>query len=285
MKPPIFRSTGGVAFGPGKAPTIFQDQAHLTLKQAYRISTVQTAAGRTPVYLAMASRTIPPKSALLDVSIANAVQEPAETGKDDAGNKYKDPNMHRLCGPGATTVALSYWFNTATPGQRTFNDYVAITTWNDNWHHAYIMYLATQIRWPGQRGVPGEITYNNGKSAGTNVQDLVNTLNWAVYEARVSSSHSYTSAPYIWPNGFYSIEENPSKDQFHSDIVHDIASAQVPAIALVNGPDLINDDWRGQWGQIIGNLAQTHGFGTKIISQDGLWTAMTKIVNPPILIW
>ncbi len=302
-------TTGGVSFGPGKSSPTSQDQAHLALKQGYRVSTTQTDTGRTPIYLASAPQPTYSASALLDPSIANSVQEPAGSGKDDAGNEYNDPNMYNLCGPGATTVALSYWFNTAKLGQRTFNDYVATTTWNDSWHHAYIMYLATQIKWPGQNGVPGEISYSNGRSTGTNVGDLVNALNWAMYETRLPNPHPREAepTPYAWPNGFYSIESNPGQDQIRNDIVQDIAWAKVPAIALVNGPDLTNNDWRGQKGQRIGhfiaiigydnlantytyeetygNLNQTYGFGMKTISQNGLWTAMTNIVNPPILIW
>jgi hypothetical protein len=58
----------------------------------------------------------PPSSYQLNDSVTQNIEEPLETGTDGTipGTPYTDTYMWFLCGPGATTVALSYWSSVNT---------------------------------------------------------------------------------------------------------------------------------------------------------------------------
>ncbi len=196
----------------------------------------------------------PPSSYLMSTSGLDVQEPPGSTSsggsvKDDRGDSYTDANMWNNCGPGASTVSLSYWVNTniAGSGYNSYYDHKTTTWWNDTHHHAFVMYLATTVDWPGESGWPGEIDYNsNGTSGGTGPSNMVDAMNWVASGENPNTSN--------WASWFYYAQSitntgSTNASMLNADIVADV-SHNIPPVADIQAADLGGShasppDWHG----------------------------------------
>lgn len=89
--------------------------------------------------------------------------------------------MVLLCGPGATTNALSFWgIGIDSFGQQSFYDYSAglSTTWNNTYNRSFIMHIGWQIKAPSWSGNPGMMDSTVFPSYGVTQYRVRDALNW-----------------------------------------------------------------------------------------------------------
>lgn len=181
-----------------------------------------------------------PLAVEIDGCATDAIQEPAPHGTDDQGNSYSDNNFSQNCGPGASTVALSFWRDFVLQGLNPYQMTPGgeITFWGDTDFHSYIMYLATEVNLPASAAGPaqyGEIRFNGATSLGTDSEDLANVLNEVAGE-------SFYVRQLIGPS---------DAGLVHQDIVSDLTNTSdtntfgrgIPPIVEVQAQDL--PDWHG----------------------------------------
>lgn len=166
---------------------------------------------------------------------ADTIVEPGAVGIDANGNSYEDKYFWFLCGPGATTVSLSYWQNISVlrHGKQSFTDPSPApqrtTTWDDNAGRSYLMYIADQSR-PPSFGSSGELGFGTYPNAGTRTGDILDVLNWE------ASGHNSAT----WKNFFYQLQNVPNDATLNHNIVVDVANNIAP-VAIVDSYEL--PDW------------------------------------------
>ncbi len=163
----------------------------------------------------------------LDTSVVQATLEPGSTGTDAAGHAYYDPNMPRLCGPGAAANALFFWGGVGQwPKPTAWTDAAnGITTaWSDQDSRASIMYLAWKTQPPGwpHAGMMDD----HHLSSGVTLYNMRDALNW-------EASHENQDN---WKDYFYTVVwwNQADPEIFHADVQDDLANAHVPVVAEVN---------------------------------------------------
>lgn len=176
-----------------------------------------------------------PAARQLYMGEADTIVEPSAIGTDSNGNSYEDKYFWFLCGPGATTVALSYEQNISVlkHGLQKFTDPSPApqrtTYWNDNAGRSYLMYIADQSQ-PPSFGGPGELGFGPYPNAGTVTNDIVDVLNWE------ASGHNRAT----WKGFFYQVQNVPNAAALNHNIVVDIANNVAP-VAIVDSYEL--PDW------------------------------------------
>ncbi len=85
-----------------------------------------------------------PSSYQLNDLVTQYIEEPLAQATDGSGSPYTDTYMWYLCGPGATTVALSYWSSVNTNcGDGYYSDPHINLYWRTAPHYRpYMMYIA-----------------------------------------------------------------------------------------------------------------------------------------------
>ncbi len=180
---------------------------------------------------------ISPNAYSLDPNRSSDVQEPLPSGQDANHVSYYDHDFYYLCGPGAVTVALSYWSNVNTALGRptiTIPGNGLTLNWDDAYRHAYVMYVAAQALAPGF-SPPGLMFWYPSSPVGTQVVNLAEELNWEA-SGRDSSKYSNYFYLVVWA-------ANLNEAKLNQDIVNDIAIYHHPAVVFVN--DNVLPDWSG----------------------------------------
>lgn len=166
---------------------------------------------------------------------ADTIVEPSAVGTDSQGRQYEDKYFWFLCGPGATTVALSYWQNISVlhHGLQKFTDPSPspqrTTYWNDSSGRSYLMYIA-DVSQPPSFGSPGELAFGTYPAAGTRTDDIRDILNWE------ASGHNSST----WKNFFFQVQNVPNATTLNHNIVVDVANNVAP-VAIVDSYEL--PDW------------------------------------------
>ena len=176
----------------------------------------------------------PPLSHTLYTSVVQNTVEPRQDHQLDAlGHSYWDPDMYRLCGPGAVANTLYYWNNLLnTYGQHTFTDQYTTTTWNDTANDAYLMYLAWQVQPTGW--TPGLMNTSLKPSNGVSLGDERTALNW---EASGHNTSTYTN--FFYASRYYG-NADATSTQLNSDIKYDIGMSFVPVQVVLNALEMPN---------------------------------------------
>lgn len=229
---------------------------------------------------------------------------------DDAGTNYSLPNggsdadFFRLCGPGATDVALEYWpappnsMNSVTTDTAPNPAGYTTTTWHGTdtdsvfRMRGYMMYLAWEEHPPTwETGMEDQTNY---PSAGSTLWKVQRALNW-----EASGENGSTWVGYFYVNEWWN---SSTQSDFHYDVVTDISSSYVPVVAEVNAGKLPNwnlstqqinhfitiigyNDTNGTYtyldtcGLSTGCNTGTGGTdgGTHTVSQSTMWTAITSV--------
>lgn len=185
---------------------------------------------------------------------------PLASATDDASGTYRDPYYATLCGPGAVSVALSYWPPTPNrDSSASISDPLlgatakaTTTSWSD-WDvdgvyrmRAYMLRLAYQVRVPGwsQPGMLPQSYLESGQLGGATLQVVNDTLNW---EASGENPRHWAGYFYHiqWNNAFYSDQRHYPMNLYtalHTDIVTDLTRYHSPVIVEITAGYLPN--WR-----------------------------------------
>jgi hypothetical protein len=320
-------------------PTTKQDPAWLAKKRAHMVvsglrpNQPKGTKANPHTLLQPYSAASAPAALTLNTTYTTNVREPSDgdqpnfgcnvsTGvcgahTDDNGNAYGYStgycqygyycDMVRLCGPGASDVALWYWPAPAN-GMNTYaTDWApnfahglpaVSTTWHgvdvDNVYRmrGYMAYLAWQTLVPGYASGMQDTDYF--PSAGTTLWKIERTLNW---EASGNNTSNW--------NGYFYIHEwwnQNTQAMFQDDVVTDISVSSVPVVAEVDASKLPN--WAGAVGPInhfitiigydnnqhlytytdtCGHMTACNGAsankdtGVYTIDQTKLWNAITAV--------
>lgn len=241
-----------------------------------------TAATITGVPAAAAG---PPAARTLDTRVAAQVLEPDGDGVDSANTRYSDHYMWNMCGPGATTVAVSYWKDVLHNGKKAFHDPHANTTWDDGHARSFMLYLATQVGVPGWPS-PGEMSYYTYPNAGTATSDVRDVLNWE------ASGHNTST----WRGFYYGIADAGALNAstLNQHILSDVGKDGRPVVAALDAYYL--PEWAGRYHtshlitvigydnskhtytyvETCGKDCHTSRSGVLTMSQDQLLTAITQ---------
>jgi hypothetical protein len=269
-----------------------QDRAWLSQKDAFLIRGTPNPPGgaRSPACSVPCSKY--PTSYLLDTHIVANTLEPPKVGTDAAGVSYADPNMSKLCGPGAAANTLTFWNDDILrQASESFVDPSngVTTTWDGQHNRAYVAYLAWHANVPDQ--LHSGMMDTHEPSAGVTLYAMRDTLNWE------ASGHSVAS----WRSYFYTISawNQSSPADFHHKVEDDLATTHVPVVAEVNARLLPNwsptgsmikhfitvvgyDDQAGLYyytdscGKSTGCGSLSDG-GLHSIQQAHLWQAITSV--------
>lgn len=188
---------------------------------------------------------------------------PLFSATDDASGTYRDPYYATLCGPGAVSVALSYWppapdrdtsasITDPLLGSATTPTSTTTTIWSD-WDldgvyrmRAYMLRLAYQVRAPGwsQSGMLPQSYLQSGQLGGATLQVVNDTLNW---EASGENTRDWRGYFYHiqWNNAFYHDQRHYPMNLYtalHADIVNDLTRYHTPVIVELTAGYLPN--WR-----------------------------------------
>lgn len=253
----------------------------------------------------MSPQCTPPSIYQLNDSVSQYIEEPLAQGTDGQGTAYTDTYMWYLCGPGATTVALSYWSSVNIDrGNGYYSDPHITLYWLNVPHlRPYMMYIAYQSYAPSYTS-PGEETYyaynpNGGDDANTFNADLVNDLNW---EASGENRSDWSSYFYLL------VAPGLSLSTLQTDVQDDVYLSQVPpAVSVDDGylPDWQKSGYRngshdvaiigynqstdmftyietcgtGQWG------CETENTGAWTVSESTMLNAINNDSGNGALVW
>jgi hypothetical protein len=196
---------------------------------------VSATAATTPTTAAPATTpAAAPAARLLNTGVAAQVLEPDGDGVDSANTRYSDHYLWNMCGPGATTVAASYWKDVLHNGRRTFHDPHATTTWDDTHARSFMFYLATQVAVPGWPS-PGEMSYGAYPDAGTATSDVRDVLNWE------ASGHNTST----WRGFYYGVADASTLNAstLNQHVVSDVGQDGRPVVAALDAYYL--KEWAG----------------------------------------
>ena len=191
-----------------------------------------------------------PAADVLATGVIQQTLEPPNVGTDAAGHAYADPNMIKLCGPGAVANALALWGNgPSAVSAATFVDPAngIATSWTTDHNRAALLALAWETAIPGWPHAGLMDTHN--PSWGVTLYGVRDGLNWEAsrHDARAWQTYFYTL---VWWT-------QSSAGQFHQQVRDDIANAHVPVVAEVNARLL--PTWPPQ-GQAIHHLITVVGY-------------------------
>jgi hypothetical protein len=227
-----------------------QDRAWLSQKDAFLVrGTPSPPGGAQPPACGMPCSTYPTSYLLETRTVVNTL-EPAKVGTDAAGVAYVDPNMSKLCGPGAAANTLAFWNDDILNESKTsFVDPSngVTTTWDGQHNRAYVAYLAWHANVPDQLHAGMMDTHQ--PSACVTLYAMRDALNWE------ASGHAATT----WRSYFYSISawDRSSAADFHHKVLDDISATHVPVVAEVNARLLPN--WTPE-GSVIKHFITVVGY-------------------------